>query len=111
MKKIAVMLFLSFLVGMVNASEMPVVSATSSNASQSAAHSHCDEAINTANEEDSATAGKLSLAHYCCSALAVLGEPIAFISLGSPSFYLLGEISKPTSNITESIYKPPKLYL
>ncbi len=111
MKKIAVTLFLSFLIGIANSAKPPVISVESSYAPLSAFHSHCDESINTLNHEKSATPEKFSHAHYCCSAVAVFGEPISIELLGLSSFYLLGEISRPASNIAESIYKPPKHYL
>lgn len=111
MKKIAVMLFLSFLVGMVNASTMPIASGESSHAMQSASHSHCEEAITPASHDESQPVGKLSVSHYCCSAIAVLNNPATFAVNESSDVYLLGESSKSISNISESIYKPPKLYL
>jgi hypothetical protein len=112
MKKIAVMLFLSFLVGMVNASTMPIASSESSHdAMQSASHSHCEEAIASVSHDESQPAGKLSVSHYCCSAIAVLNNPVTFAVNESSDIYLLGESSKSISNISESIYKPPKLYL
>lgn len=111
MKKIAVMLFLSFLVGMVNASTMPIASGESSHAMQSASHSHCEEAVTSASHDESQPVGKLTVSHYCCSAIAVLNNPVTFAVNESSNVYLLGESSKSISNFSESIYKPPKLYL
>jgi hypothetical protein len=111
MKKIAVTLFLSFLVGMVNASTMPIGSGESSHAMQSASHSHCEEAATPTSHDESQPVGKLSVSHYCCSAIAVLNNPVTFAVNESSDVYLLGESSKSISNISESIYKPPKHYL
>ena len=111
MKKIAVMLFLSFLVGMVNAGTMPIVSGESSHASQTASHSHCEEAVTPSSQDESQPAGKLSVSHYCCSSIAVLNNPIVFVFNKTSDVYLLGETSKSISYIAESIYKPPKQYL
>jgi hypothetical protein len=111
MKKIAVMLFLSFLVGMVNASTMPVSVGESSHAVQTASHSHCEEAVTPVSHDDPKPAGKLSVSHYCCSTIAVLHNPVDFAVNESSEVYVLGEASKSISYITESIYKPPKQYL
>jgi hypothetical protein len=112
MKKIAVTLFLSFLVGMVNASTMPVFSlGESSQATQAASHSHCEEVVAPNSHDESQPIGKLSVSHYCCSSIAVLNDPIDFALNESSDVFLLGEIPKSISNITESIYKPPKHYL
>jgi hypothetical protein len=109
MKKIAVMLFMSFLVGMVNASTMPIASGESSHAMQTASHSHCEGA--SASHDESQPVSKLSVSHYCCSSIAVLNNPVTFALNESSDVYLLGETPKSISNITESIYKPPKQYL
>ena len=111
MKKIAVMLFLSFIVGMVNASTMPIASGESSHAMQTASHSHCEEAVASASHNESQPVSKLSVSHYCCSSIAVLNNPVTFALNESSDVYLLGETPKSISNITESIYKPPKQYL
>ena len=111
MKKIAVTLFLSFLVGMVNASTMPIASGESSDVMQTASHGHCEEAVTPASHDDSQPVGKLSVSHYCCSSIAVLNSPVTFALNESSDVYLLGETPKSISNITESIYRPPKQYL
>lgn len=111
MKKIAVMLLLSFLAGMVNAATMPIISGKTTHVTEPSVHSHCDEVVTTASQDDSDSVGKLNVSHYCCSAIAVLGSPLSFSLLEASDFHLLGEISKPISNITESIYKPPRNYL
>ena len=111
MKKIAITLFLSFLVGMVNASTMPIASIETSHAMQSASHSHCEEAVTPVSYDDSQQTVKLSLSHYCCASIAVLHDPLHFVFNRSSDFYLLGDSPKVISNIAESIYKPPKHYL
>lgn len=111
MKKIAAMVFLSFLVGIVNASTMPIALGESSHALQSASHSHCEEAVTPASHDESQPVGKLSVSHYCCSAIAVLNNPVTVAVNESSDAYMLYESSKSISNISESIYKPPKLYL
>jgi hypothetical protein len=111
MKKIAVMLFLSFLVGMVNASTMPIASGESSHSMQATSHTHCEEVASPNAHDESQPAGKLSVSHYCCSSIAVLNNPIDFALNESSDIYLIGEAPKSISNISESIYKPPKHYL
>ena len=111
MKKIAVTLFLSFLVGMVNASTMPIKSGEPTHAMQTASHSHCEEVGAPAACDESKPVGKLSVSHYCCSSIAVLHNPVVFAVNESSDVYLLGETPKSISNIAESIYKPPKHYL
>ena len=111
MKKIAVMLFLSFLVSMVNASTMPIASGESSHVMQTASHNHCEEVVAPASHDASQAVGKLSVSHYCCSSIAVLDNPATFAISETSAVYLLGETPKSISYITESIYKPPKQYL
>ena len=111
MKKIAVMLFLSFLVGMVNASMMPIASGEPVHVMQTASHSHCEEAVTPTPHDASQPVNKLSVSHYCCSAVAVLNNPVTFALNESSDVYLLGDSPKSISYITESIYKPPKQYL
>ena len=110
MRKIALTLCLSFLVGIVNASTMPVLSSGPIQDAQASTHSHCEEVASTQSHSDMQTSGKLSVSH-CCSVIAVLSNSISFEALVSPSFFVIGEISRPVSNITEALYKPPKNYL
>jgi hypothetical protein len=105
------MLFLSFLVGMVNASTMPISVGESFHAKQTASHSHCEEVVTPASHDESQPVSKLSVSHYCCSSIAVLNNPVVFAVNESSDVYLLGETPKSISNIAESIYKPPKHYL
>jgi hypothetical protein len=111
MKKIAVMLFLSFLVGMVNASTMPISLGKSSHAVQSTSHNHCEESVTPASHDGSQQVVKFNLSHYCCASIAVVQDPLHFVFNNSSNFYFLGETPKAISNIAESIYKPPKHYL
>ena len=110
MRKIALTLCLSFLVGIVNASTMPVLSSGPIQDAQASTHSHCEEVASTQSHSDMQPSGKLSISH-CCSVIAVLSNSISFEVLVSPSFFVIGEISRPVSNITEALYKPPKNYL
>ena len=111
MKQIAVTLFLSFLVGMVNASTMPIAIGEPSHMEQVASHSHCEVSVAPAAHEDSQSISKFGVSHYCCSSVAVLDNPVAFAVNETSAVYLLGETPKSISYITESIYKPPKHYL
>ena len=110
MRNIALTLCLSFLVGIVNASTMPVLSSAPIHDAQASTHSHCKEAVSTQSHSDMQPSGKLSVSH-CCSVIAVLSNSITFEVLVSPSFFVIGEIARPISNITEALYKPPKNYL
>ena len=105
------MLFLSFLVGMVNASTMPVASGESSHAMQTTSHSHCEEAVTSASHDESQPVGKLSVSHYCCSSIAVINNLVIFAVNEASDVYVLGELPKSISYIAESIYKPPKQHL
>ena len=111
MRKIAFTLCFSFLVGIVNASTMPVFSSEPIHEAQTSMHSHCEQAASPNSHSDTQPAGKLSISHYCCSVIAVLGSSISLEALISPSFFVTGEIARPISNITEALYKPPKNYL
>lgn len=111
MRKIALTLCLSFLVGIVNASTMPILSSAPIQDAQASTHSHCEEVASTQSHSDMQPSGKPSVSHYCCSVIAVLSNSISFEALVSPSFFVIGEISRPVSNITEALYKPPKNYL
>lgn len=111
MKKIAVMLFLSILVTAVNAGAMPIFSGGPSNAAQTDSHRHCEEAVNFASHEESKTAGKLSVNHYCCFTMAVLHNSVTF-PIEAPSYiYQPNQSARLVSYIAESIYKPPKHHL
>ena len=111
MKKIAITLFLSFLVGMVNASTMPITTGESSHAVANASHSHCEDTVAPASHNETKPVSKLSVSHYCCATIAVLNTPITFPLNSVSNFYLPNESSRLISYITESIYKPPKQYL
>ena len=111
MKKIVVTLFLSLLVGMVNASTMPIASGDSSHLMQTASHGHCEETITPSSHEEPQSVSKLSAGHYCCSSIAVLNSPVVFAVNETSDVYSLRQIPKSISYITESIYKPPKQYL
>jgi len=111
MRKIALYLCLSFLVGMVNAATMPILSNGPVHDMQVSTHGHCEEAANPSSHSGSEPVNKLSVGHYCCSAIAVLSSSISVDVLASPSFFVIGEIARPISYITEALYKPPKTYL
>ena len=111
MRKIALSLCLSFLFGMVNASTMPIFSNGPAHDVPVSTHSHCEEATNQTSHSGSDPISKLSVGHYCCSVIAFLGISIAVDVLVPPSFFVIGEIPRPSSNITEAPYKPPKTYL
>jgi hypothetical protein len=111
MRKIALTLCLSFLIGIVNASTMPVLSTGPMHDAQASTHSHCEQAPSEKSHGDTQPAGKLPISHYCCSVIAVLGGSISFETPISSSFFPIGAIASPISNITEALYKPPKNYL
>ena len=111
MKKIAAILFLSFLVSMVNASTMPIASSQASHSMQNASHGHCEKVVPPVSHDEPQPVGKLSVSHYCCFSIAVLNNSVVFAITESSDIYLIGETPKSISNITESIYKPPKHYL
>jgi len=111
MKKVVVMLFISFLVGMVNASTMPVAFGGFSHNLQTAMHGHCEGVVSPVSHDESRPDEKFGVSHSCCPTLAVFNNAVSVALTEEPTFYLLSEISKLISNIAESIYKPPKSYL
>lgn len=102
---------LSLFVSAVSAAVMPIDLKQASTAEATVAdYDHCHGVASIDHDEDTSRSSS-SVSHYCCSALAVLTNTPAFALSRQTDAYLAGEIVVHISNITESIYKPPKNYL
>lgn len=111
MKKLLAILFLSLFASMMNAATMPIDLSNSSTSVVASMHEHCQESVPDSHHESGKTSLNANAGHYCCSVAAVLSATPVFSSSKQIDVYLLSEVSIPTSNITESIYKPPRNYL
>jgi hypothetical protein len=111
-RKIAVLLFLSVLVSSINAATMPIAFGQGDVVlSPSSSHDYCHETAVSDTAENGTTKTKIGSSHYCCSVVAVLVSTIFIYWPTQSTYHLTSQFSIPISNITESIYKPPKLYL
>ena len=111
MKKIVASLFLSLFISLINAATMPIDLNKESAAVMVVGHDHCQEAALASHHESSKSNSSPSAAHYCCAVVAVLMAPPIFSVSKQVDVYLLADVAKPSSNILESIYKPPRNYL
>lgn len=111
MKKFIALICISFFVSQINAATMPIDLNAPSTAVIASLHDHCQEAGSASNAEGGKLSGNTSATHYCCAVLAILTASPEFSSAKQIDVYLHGDISTPTSNIAESIYKPPRNYL
>jgi hypothetical protein len=111
MKKLIALLFLSLLVSQVNAVMMPINSRAESSAVAIPGHDHCQDASLVSVSEDGKSSSNANVAHYCCAVVAILVIPPEFSASNQVDVYLQGNVSRPASNIVESIYKPPRNYL
>ena len=111
MKKFITFLFLSFFVSQINAAMMPVDLNGASSTVVASSHDHCQEAASASLSEDGKSSTNASATHYCCAVVAILNVSPEFFSSQLVEVYLHSYASTPSSNIPESIYKPPKDYL
>ena len=111
MKKFIALLFFSLLVSQINAAMMPIDLNSASSAVAIPGHDHCQETSSASVSEDAKSSGNANATHYCCAVVAIPVVPPAFSASKQVDIYLQGDISRTTSNIVESIYKPPKKYL
>lgn len=112
MRKIALLLFLSIFVSMINAAGMPIeLNHAHSSAVESSVHEYCHEMASISHHEGDASKSKASTSHYCCSSLAVLTSAPVFGAVKQSDAYITSASLVAISNIAESIYKPPKNYL
>ncbi len=111
MKKTVVLIFLSLFVSLINATTMPVNLSGESTSVMIAGHDHCQEAAPASHHESGKSSAGSSVAHYCCAVVAVLMALPVFSVSKQVDTHLLADVVKPSSNILESIYKPPRNYL
>ena len=111
MKKFIAVLFLSLFVSQINAAMMPIELNTPSPEAIASLHDHCQEVGSVNHAEDGKSSSNPSAAHYCCAVVAILTASPEFFSAKQVDVYLHSDISRPTSNVAESIYKPPRNYL
>jgi hypothetical protein len=88
---------------------MPVDLNVANSVVAASSHDHCQEAVSASFTEDGKSSA--SATHYCCAAVAILSISSAFFTSQQGDLYLHSDASTPTSNIAESIYKPPRNYL
>ena len=74
-------------------------------------HGHCDEAAPAATSPSGKSASLSSGGHACCLVLACSTAAPRFISLPQSDDYRFSEIVQPDSNVTESIFRPPRARL
>lgn len=111
MKKFVILLFLSLFASLINAATMPIDLRSSNTSVVASIHEYCHESSPASHHESGKSNLNANAGHYCCSVTAVLSATPVFSSTKLADVYLLSEVSTPKSNITESIYKPPRNYL
>ncbi len=111
MKKFIAFLFISLFVSQISAAMMPVDFNAASTTVMVAGHDHCQETGSVNHAEDGKSSSNPSAAHYCCAVVAILTASPEFFSAKQVDVYLHSDISRPASNVAESIYKPPRNYL
>jgi hypothetical protein len=111
MKKFITFLLLSFFVSQINAAMMPVDLNVAISVVVASSHDHCQEAASASLTEDGKSSANAGATHYCCAMVAILSVSPEFFSPQQVDVQLLSNASTPASNITESIYKPPRNYL
>jgi hypothetical protein len=112
MRKIAIGIFLSFFVSIVNAAGMPIdLNLASTPVNESVSQDHCHGVATVDHHDDSVPKPASSANHYCCSVVAVLTSSVTFERIEQVGNYVTAQSVVPISNIAESIYKPPRNYL
>ena len=112
MRKIAIGVFLSFFVSIMNAAGMPIdLNLAGAPVNESVSQDHCHGVATVDHHEDGASKPASSANHYCCSVVAVLTSPVMFDRIEQVGNYVTAQSVVPISNIAESIYKPPRNYL
>ena len=111
MKKFIAILFVSLFVSQINAAMMPVDLNAATSTVAISSHDHCQEAGSISHAEGGKLSGNASATHYCCAVVAILIAPPDFFAPKQLEAYSHVNTEVLTSNIAESIYKPPKTYL
>ena len=111
MKKFIAFLFVSLFVSQINAAMMPIDLNAASSAVAISSHDHCQEAGSISHTEEGKSSVNASVTHYCCAIVAILITSPNFFSPKQLEAYSHTYPEVLTSNIAESIYKPPKTYL
>ena len=111
MKKFIALLFISLFVSQINAATMSIDLNATNTAVLASGHDHCQGTASVSHAEDGKSSSNASATHYCCAVVAILNPSPIFFSFKQLGVYLHGDVESPTSNIPESIYKPPRNYL
>ena len=111
MKKFITFLFISIFVSQINAAMMPVDLNAATSAVATSGHDHCQEAVSISHTEEGKLSANAGVTHYCCAVVAILITPPDFFAPKQPETYTAINTEVLASNITESIYKPPRTYL
>ena len=111
MKKFITFLFISIFASQINAAMMPVDLNGASSTVVASSHDHCQEAASASLSEDGKSSTNASATHYCCAVVAILIASPDFFAPKQPETYTHINTELLATNITESIYKPPRTYL
>jgi hypothetical protein len=111
MKKFITFLLLSFFVSQLNAAMMPIDLNEAGSVVAASSHDHCQSALSAGLAEDGKSSSNASASHYCCTVIGILNTSPEFPSSKQVEVYIRSDIESLTSNIAESIYKPPRNYL
>lgn len=110
MKKLVALLFISLFVSQINAAMMPIDLSVASVVVASG-HDHCQETPSVSLDEDDKSGANAGASHYCCAVIAILNASPIFLSSEQVDVQVRTDVESSTSNIAESIYKPPRNYL
>ncbi|MBU3592046.1 hypothetical protein ICN11_08460 [Polynucleobacter sp. 78F-HAINBA] len=111
MKKFITLLFISLFVSQINAAMMPVDLNVASGEVAISSYDHCQETASIGHIEEGKSSANAGASHYCCAVVAILITPPDFFAPKQPETYTHINTELLASNITESIYKPPRTYL
>lgn len=111
MKKFIAFLFISIFASQINAAMMPVDLSVATSAVAISGHDHCQETGSISHTEEGKSSTNAGAPHYCCAVVAILIAPPDFFAPKQPETYTHINTEVLASNITESIYKPPRTYL
>ena len=111
MKKFITFLFISIFASQINAAMMPVDLSAATSAVAISSHDHCQEVGSISHTEEGKSSGNAGVTHYCCAVVAILIASPDFFTPKQPEAYMHINTEVLASNITESIYKPPRTYL
>ena len=90
---------------------MPVDLNVSSGEVAIPSYDHCQETSSIGHVDEGKSSANAGASHYCCAVVAILIASPDFFAPKQPEMYSHINTEVLASNITESIYKPPRTYL